>query len=74
MKLKYFLKSINPNCLIEIVDADNKRLYYDPLTAVQDLDTKVLTNKEVSEVNPFIAEVDDGLFQPAIQIRIKERL
>lgn len=70
MYVKELLKHINPHILIEIVDSDFRRIYYGTMHGIEKHTWEFLTALKTAEINPFLAEVDKGVFEPAVQIRV----
>ena len=71
MYVKELLKHINSHQLIEIVDIDFRRIYYGLVHGIDKYTWEYLTALKTAEINSFLAETGKGIFEPAIQIRIK---
>ena len=69
MKVITQVKQVNPRALIEVVDHNNKQLFYGTKTEIDRLIKKLLREFDVAEINPFVAEIQHGIGEPAIQIR-----
>lgn len=69
MKIFTQLKLINPTALVEIVDNKNRRLFYGTKPEIDRMIKKLLKELDVAEINPFVAEIEHGIGEPAIQIR-----
>lgn len=74
MYVKELLKHINPHNLIEIVDVDFRRIYYGCMVEMDNFTWNLLTSLKTAEINSFLAETEQGIFEPAVQIRIGTEL
>lgn len=72
MKLNAVMKQLNPHSIVEIIDNGNTRIFYGYAGIFKS--GWPFNNKNVAEINPFLAEVGDNEFEPAVQIRISEIL
>lgn len=73
MILEQFINDTYHLALIEVVDLDYFRLYYGRVGEVWN-EIPMLKEVEVQSINPFGAEVEQGVFEAAIQIVVISRL
>ena len=74
MYIKQLLKHINPHTLIEIVDVRFRRIYYGNLHGIDKCTLELLTSLRTLEINPFLAETNVGVFEPAVQVIVGTEL
>ena len=72
MKLNELIKKIPSKNLIEVVDLDYRRAYYGEVGEIDKFTIKFFKSKEVESIDVFMAEVDDGKFELAMQVKFRE--
>ena len=73
MKLNELLKKIPRQTLVEVVDLDYRRAWYGEPQEITKFELGYFKGAEVECVDTFIAEVGEGEFRTAIQVKVRFR-
>ena len=73
MTLEVLIESTYHQALVEVVDLDYYRLFYGRVEQIWN-EIPMLKEVEVQSINPFAAEVEQGTYEPSLQIVVTSRL
>lgn len=68
MKIHQLIKKFGLHMIFEIIDNKFRRMFYGTVSDLNKDIWGLLTNLDVIEINPFLAEVSESKFIPAIQV------
>ena len=74
MTLDNLIQHTYHQALVEVVDLDYYRLFYGRVESIWNEVPTSLKEVEVQSINPFVAEVEQGVFEPAVQMVVTSRL